>query len=61
MMDVAVERLREDGYRQGILWSLAGYERGRGFYEALGWEPDGAVRDAGRQVRFRHELTSRSL
>jgi hypothetical protein len=39
-----------------VLWTLANYQQGQGFYTAAGWAADGATRDAGRQVRFRHPL-----
>jgi GNAT superfamily N-acetyltransferase len=38
----AVMDLRERGYRQAILWVLEGNTRARRFYEAAGWQPDGA-------------------
>jgi hypothetical protein len=45
-----------DGFGEGILWTLAGYERGQRFYESTGWQRDGGVRDDGDQVSFRHSL-----
>lgn len=36
LMSVALTYLRADGYREAILWTLAGYERGQTFYEATG-------------------------
>jgi GNAT superfamily N-acetyltransferase len=57
LMAVALEALADDGgYRAAILWTLAGYERGRAFYEATGWVLDGGLRDEGRQVRYRYPL-----
>jgi GNAT superfamily N-acetyltransferase len=56
LMEAAVEELHGAGYRQGILWTLAGYERGRDFYEATGWHVSGEVRDHGRQIAFRRSL-----
>jgi GNAT superfamily N-acetyltransferase len=44
LMDEAVGRLREHGFREGVLWVLDGNERAERFYRALGWEPDGASR-----------------
>ena len=56
LLAVALSYLRADGYRQAVLWTLAHYEQGQRFYEAAGWQLDGGVRDAGRQVRYRHDL-----
>ncbi|UFN45352.1 GNAT family N-acetyltransferase [Nocardioides okcheonensis] len=56
LMDRALDDLRESGYQEGILWTLAHYERGRTFYEATGWRASGEVRDAGRQIGFRRSL-----
>jgi GNAT superfamily N-acetyltransferase len=58
LMAVAVGWLRVDGYREAVLWTLAGYQRGQRFYEAVGWRLDGGVRDEGRQVRYRRSLVS---
>ena len=57
LMSLAVRHLAADGYREAILWTVEGYTRGIGFYQAMGWRRDGGVRDGGRQVRFRRELT----
>ena len=57
LFSLAVRHLAADGYRGAILWTVEGYERGIGFYEAMGWRRDGGVRDGGRQVRFRCELS----
>ena len=56
LLALALRYLRTDGYRQAVLWTLAHYEQGQRFYEAAGWQLDGGVRDAGRQVRYRHDL-----
>jgi ribosomal protein S18 acetylase RimI-like enzyme len=56
LLAMAMGYLRADGYRQAILWTLAHYAQGQRFYEAAGWRLDGGVRDAGRQVRYRHNL-----
>jgi ribosomal protein S18 acetylase RimI-like enzyme len=45
-------------YDVGVLWTLADYPRGDAFYRRHGWLPDGAVRDSGRQVCYRHPLSS---
>jgi GNAT superfamily N-acetyltransferase len=51
LMAVAFDALA--AYDEGILWTIAGYERGIAFYESLGWVADGGTRDEGRQVSFR--------
>jgi len=56
LLDLALSYFRADGYRQAVLWTLAHYQQGQCFYEAAGWKPDGGTRDAGRQVRYRHDL-----
>lgn len=56
LMESAVDALRGAGYGQGILWTLADYERGRTFYEATGWRSSGEVRDSQRQMAFRRVL-----
>lgn len=56
LMEAAVFDLVAVGYRQGILWTLADYERGRKFYEATGWRASGEVRDSGKQIAFRRAL-----
>ena len=45
-----------DGYREAVIWTLAGYLQGQRFYEAMGWRLDGASRDEGRQVRYHRSL-----
>ena len=57
LISLAVRHLAADGYREAILWTVEGYERGIGFYQAMGWRRDGGARDGGRQVRFRRGLT----
>ena len=37
----AVGDLAERGYRSSVLWVLESNARGRRFYEAAGWKPDG--------------------
>jgi len=56
LMSTAVTYLVRDGYREAVLWTLAGYERGRVFYEKTGWLLDSGTRDEGRQVRYRRPL-----
>lgn len=42
--DAAVEALVTERLTTATLWVLAGSERARAFFEALGWRPDGSVR-----------------
>ena len=56
LISLALQHLVSDGYRQAILWTVEGYERGIAFYEAMGWKRDGGIRDGGRQIRFRRDL-----
>lgn len=56
LMRVALNGLAEQGWREAILWTLAHYERGQGFYAAMGWQLDSGVRDEGRQVRYRYRF-----
>ena len=57
LMDQALHWLRSDRYRSGLLWTLADYPLGASFYESTGWHRSGETRDAGRQVRYNHELS----
>jgi GNAT superfamily N-acetyltransferase len=56
LMSTALHCLIADGYREAVLWTLAGYEPGKNFYEGMGWRLDGGTRDEARQVRYRHRL-----
>ena len=56
LISLALQHLVSDGYREAILWTVEGYDRGIAFYEAMGWKRDGGVRDNGRQNRFRRDL-----
>jgi ribosomal protein S18 acetylase RimI-like enzyme len=56
LMAVAIRQLALDGYEEAILWTLSDYERGEAFYRSTGWRPDGAVRNEGRQSRYRRTL-----
>ncbi|MET9018505.1 GNAT family N-acetyltransferase [Actinopolymorpha sp. NPDC004070] len=56
LMRTALASLAESGYREAVLWTVAGYTRGQAFYEATGWRRDGGTRDDGRQLSFRHSL-----
>jgi GNAT superfamily N-acetyltransferase len=58
----AERRLVERGYREAVLWVLVDNERGRRFYEARGWRPDGSAKTlqiGGRalgEIRYRKRL-----
>jgi ribosomal protein S18 acetylase RimI-like enzyme len=41
LMDLAMDDLAARGFSAAILWVLTDNERGRHFYEAAGWQPDG--------------------
>ena len=56
LISLALQHLVSDGYREAILWTVEGYERGFAFYETMGWSRGGEVRDNGRQIRFRRDL-----
>ena len=62
LMERVCEQLRQGGCRSVTLWVLETNDRARGFYEVLGWAPDGARRvddDRGFpmvEVRYRREL-----
>jgi len=56
LMVVALDGLRELGYRSAALWTLSNYPLGELFYVATGWRLNGASRDDGNQVRYDHDL-----
>ncbi|MFF9012589.1 GNAT family N-acetyltransferase [Streptomyces sp. NPDC014870] len=62
LLAAAEEALAADGFREAALWVLADNARGRRFYEAAGWRPDGTVAQdttAGRtldELRYRRRL-----
>ena len=56
LMKVALDALAEDGYQKAVLWTPAGHEGGRAFYERMGWRSTGADRADGRHVAFATEL-----
>ncbi|WP_405859232.1 GNAT family N-acetyltransferase [Streptomyces sp. NBC_00090] len=64
LLTASTEAIAAAGFRTAALWVFAGNARGRRFYEAAGWRPDGrSVRDvtAGRELeelRYRRELFS---
>lgn len=43
LQDVALARLRADGYREATLWVLATNTSSRAFYERTGWRADGST------------------
>lgn len=62
LQDVALQRLRDEGYREATLWVLATNTASRAFYEHTGWRHDGGVSgfEAGAEVldetRYRRTL-----
>jgi ribosomal protein S18 acetylase RimI-like enzyme len=61
LIEAALTRLREQGYKQVTLWSFERNLRSRFFYEALGFRPDGARQrrfrsDAAAEIRYRRSL-----
>ena len=45
LMDAALERMRELGYDEAMLWVLDGNERAERFYRIAGWEREDTIRD----------------
>ena len=62
LMEAALVRLRELGFREAMLWVLDGNERAERFYRLAGWERMGRyqVEEFGgtpvREVRYRRDL-----
>ncbi|MER7540169.1 GNAT family N-acetyltransferase [Streptomyces sp. NPDC097704] len=62
LMAATTEALVAAGFRTAALWVLAGNARGRRFYEAAGWRPDGTTareETGGRvleELRYRRDL-----
>ena len=56
LMSKALEFLEADGYSKAVVWTLEHYERGQRFYEEMGWQRDGGVRDDGREIRYRRSF-----
>jgi GNAT superfamily N-acetyltransferase len=62
LIDAATSELSSRGYRRAVLWVLEANDRGRRFYEAVGWGPDGGRAQfpiAGvdiAEVRYRRNL-----
>ena len=62
LMDEVLSRLRDEGFREAVLWVLEDNPRTRRFYELAGWREDGGVKDEEwlgtlvREVRYRITL-----
>ncbi|MER5307326.1 GNAT family N-acetyltransferase [Streptomyces sp. NPDC002773] len=62
LLTASTEALAAAGFRTAALWVFAGNARGRRFYEAAGWRPDGEVvreETGGRvldELRYRRQL-----
>ncbi|MFJ8660742.1 GNAT family N-acetyltransferase [Streptomyces sp. NPDC093795] len=62
LLAASTEALVAAGFRTAALWVFAGNARGRRFYEAAGWRPDGEVvreETGGRvlgELRYRRQL-----
>jgi ribosomal protein S18 acetylase RimI-like enzyme len=70
LLDHALGFLQSSGFKEATLWVVAGNDRARHFYEALGWQLDGMQRkeilavegrdgDDVEVVRYRLELNAR--
>ncbi|MGC4190239.1 MAG: GNAT family N-acetyltransferase [Thermomicrobiales bacterium] len=44
LLDAVCDALRENGFAEAVLWVLAGNAPAIGFYERMGWRPDGAAK-----------------
>ncbi len=58
LLDATLRALRELGFSEVVAFVVEGNARALGFYEALGWRRDGAVRqsEGGPQDRIRRSL-----
>ena len=62
LMDEVLSRLRDEGFREAVLWVLEDNPRTRRFYELAGWREDRGVKDEEwlgtlvREVRYRTAL-----
>ena len=62
LLQRAEESMRSSGFREAVLWVLAGNERGERFYRAAGWEHDGGSKldqfqgAAVTELRYRKRL-----
>jgi hypothetical protein len=58
-MSEVLARLRQDGFREAILWVIEDNPRTRRYYELAGWKLDGGTKEEAvldvpvRQVRYR--------
>jgi GNAT superfamily N-acetyltransferase len=64
LMTAAEGRLRVMGHAEAALWVLEGNEVGRGFYESIGWQPDGTSGEhceagGAKEVRY-HQILAPS-
>jgi len=41
MLEFALSRLKQNGYREIVIWMFAGNDRAKAFYEKHGFKPDG--------------------
>jgi len=59
LLEAALARLRDGGWRQATLWVFAANDRARAFYERFGFAADGAelVDDAGGPPEIRMRAT----
>jgi len=55
LMRRALGDLGRAGFHEAVLWTLADYPRGHGFYVHTGWVLADLSRDDGRQVAFWHD------
>ena len=56
LLEAAIGRLRDGGFRRATLWVLDGNERARAFYEAHGWARDTASKVDDRGTVELHEV-----
>ena len=62
LMEAAVRGLMARGFREAVLWVFEANAPARGFYEHLGWAPDGAAKAfeiggaAPIEIRYRRRL-----
>ena len=62
LMDAAVRGLATRGFREAVLWVFEANAPARGFYERMGWTPDGTAKAleiggaAPIEVRYRRRL-----
>jgi ribosomal protein S18 acetylase RimI-like enzyme len=66
LMRLSTDDLAERGFSSAILWVLTENDRGRRFYEAVGWQADGRVQMLDfdgtpvEEMRYRLDLRGRS-